>query len=192
MIMLTSTMKNLIMGNLMLIICCGFYLAWWIIAFKPAGAVKGMSSGWLLLPAAVAGIGAIFVLINGFHKAEAERSLVSGVLLLAIGVIAYVALLVITYLFMHRMVTTELLLIVGWCILALSEVNVLYGIDIFALSGTISWFVVIIVSAAVSMVCYILYYGLDAVKGYIDGMIPLLIIAAVMVALTVGMVKRWL
>lgn len=174
----------------MLIICCVFYLAWWMIAFKPAGAVKGMSSGWLLLPAAVAGIGAIIVLVQTFRNAAVEKSLVSGVVLLAIGVIAYVALLVITYICMHRMVTTELLLIVGWCILALSEVNVLYGLDIFAQPGTLVWFAVIIISAAVSMICYILYYGLDPLKGYVDGMIPLLIIGIVMCALTFGILAR--
>ena len=188
--MLTSTIKNLIAGNILLVICCAFYLAWWLIAFKPAGAVKGMSSGWLLLPAAVAGIGAIFVLILSFRHAAINRSLISGTLLLVLGVIAYVALLAITGFFLHRMVTTELLLIVGWCILALSEVNVLYGLELFSFSGAVLWFVMVIISAAVSMICYILYYGLDEVKGYIDGMVPLLIIGVVMCILTVAIVVR--
>jgi len=52
------------------------------------------------------------------------------------------------------------------------------------------WFVMIIISAAVSMICYILYYGLDEVKGYIDGMVPLLIIGVVMCILTVAIVVR--
>ena len=25
--------------------CCAFYLSWWLIAFKPEGAVKGFKSG---------------------------------------------------------------------------------------------------------------------------------------------------
>ncbi len=174
----------------MLIICCAFYLAWWMIAFKPEGAIKGMSSGWLLLPAAAAGIGAILVLVQAFRTASVEKSLISGLLLIIIGVAAYFALLAITYVCMHRMVTTELLLIVGWCILTLSEINVLYGLNVLSLSGIVTWFVIVIVSAAVSMVCYILYYGLDVLKGYIDGMIPLLIIAVVMLVITIGIIRR--
>ena len=174
----------------MLIICCVFYLAWWIVAFKPEGAVKGMSSGWLLLPAALAGIGAILVLVHTFRTAPVEKSLISGLLLMIIGVAAYFVLLVITYICMHRIVTTELLLIVGWCILTLSEINVLYGLNVLSLSGTVGWFVIVIVSAAVSMICYILYYGLDEVKGYIDGMIPLLIIAVVMLVITIEIIFK--
>lgn len=48
----------------------------------------------------------------------------------------------------------------------------------------------ILTSAAVSMVCYILYYKLDVVKGYIDGMIPLLIISVVMFVLTIGIILK--
>ena len=174
----------------MLIICCAFYLAWWMVAFKPEGAIKGMSSGWLLLPAAIAGIGAILVLVQSFRNAPVDKSLISGWLLMLIGVAAYFALLAVTYVCMRRMVTTELLLIVGWCILTLSEINVLYGLNALSLSGTISWFVIVIISAAVSMICYMLYYGLDVVKGYIDGMIPLLIIAVVMLIITIGMIVK--
>ena len=188
--MITSSVRNIITGNIMLIICCAFYLAWWMIAFKPEGAIKGMSSGWLLLPAAAAGIGAILVLVQAFRTASVEKSLISGLLLIIIGVAAYFALLAITYVCMHRMVTTELLLIVGWCILTLSEINVLYGLNVLSLSGIVTWFVIVIVSAAVSMVCYILYYGLDVLKGYIDGMIPLLIIAVVMLVITIGIIRR--
>lgn len=170
--------------------CCVFYLAWWIIAFRPTGAVKGMSSGWLLLPAAVCGLAAIFVLIHAFRTVEADQSLISGVMLLIIGVAAYFILLAITYFCMHRIVTTELLLIVGWCVLALSEVNVLYGIHNLSLSSALIWFFAVIAAAVISMVCYILYYGLDVRTGYIDGMIPLLIIGCMMAVMTVGVLLR--
>ena len=188
--MMTSSVRNIIIGNIILIICCAFYLAWWMVAFKPECAVKGMSSGWLLLPAAIAGIGAILVLVQSFRNATVDKSLISGWLLMLIGVAAYFALLAVTYVCMHRMVTTELLLIVGWCILTLSEINVLYGLNALSLSGAISWFVIVIISAAVSMICYMLYYSLDVVKGYIDGMIPLLIIAVVMLILTIWMILK--
>lgn len=188
--MFSSTIKSLITGNVFLMICCVFYLAWWLIAFRPAGAVKGMTSGWLLIPAAVTGLAAIFILIQTFRTAKVQQEIISGTVLMLIGLAAYFILLAVTYFCLHRVVTTELLLIVGWCILALSEINTLYGIGTFSLPGAGAWFAVIIISAAVSMICYIFYYGLDAVRGYVDGMIPLLIIGVVMLAVTIGIVVK--
>ena len=185
-----DTLKGLFVGNLLLIICCVFYLAWWIIAFKPYGAVRGMASGWLLFPAALTGLAAIFVLIHAFRVAETDRSLVPGTLLMITGVVAYFILLAITYFCMHRVVTTELLLIVGWCVLALSEVNVLYGIYDLSVTGAWIWFIAVIAASAVSMVCYILYYGLNDIKGYVDGMVPLLIIGGMMAVMSIGMLFR--
>ncbi len=34
--------KQIFRSNILLIVCCAFYLAWWLLAFRPAGAVKGM------------------------------------------------------------------------------------------------------------------------------------------------------
>jgi len=31
-------------SNIFLIICCAFYLAWWLLAFKPTGAIKGIQA----------------------------------------------------------------------------------------------------------------------------------------------------
>lgn len=183
--MMSAVEKNLVIGNILLVVCCVFYLAWWLIAFKPSGAIKGMASGWLLIPAAVAGLGAIFVLVQNIREADTDRQVLPGMALLVAGIAAYFVLLAVTSLCLHRVVTTELLLIVGWCVLALSEINVLYGMHDMELPGAAGWFTVIILAAAVSMICYIFYYGLDAVRGYVDGMMPLLIIAVVMMALTV-------
>lgn len=38
--------RKILTGNILMILCCIFYLAWWLVAFKPTGAIKGMKSGW--------------------------------------------------------------------------------------------------------------------------------------------------
>ena len=51
-------------------VCCAFYLAWWLMAFK-TNPIKGMKTGWLLIPAFAADIAAVvmagidLVLLNG-------------------------------------------------------------------------------------------------------------------------------
>lgn len=37
--------------------------------------------------------------------------------------------------------------------------------------------------AILSLICYVLYYGLDSRAGYVDGMIPLILAAAYMMVL---------
>ncbi|MDD7219159.1 MAG: hypothetical protein PUI16_04100 [Clostridia bacterium] len=60
-------MNRLILkGNMFMIICCIFYLAWWILAFRPEHPVKGLRSGWLLIPAALCGIYGVYILAQGF------------------------------------------------------------------------------------------------------------------------------
>ncbi|MCC8045030.1 MAG: hypothetical protein LIP12_05975, partial [Clostridiales bacterium] len=51
--------RQMLTGNLLMIGCCAFYLAWWLIAFRPEDAVKGIRSGWLLIPALLFGVAAV-------------------------------------------------------------------------------------------------------------------------------------
>ena len=88
---------------------------------------------------------------------------------------------------MKRQVTTELFLIVGWAALACAEVSSLYAGGAYSKAAAIIFIIVIILMAAVSMVCYLLYYNLDSVKGYIDGIIPLLIVAVMSAAMSITM-----
>lgn len=60
--------RQMLTGNLLMIGCCVFYLAWWLIAFKPQGAVKGIRSGWLLIPALLLGVAAVIQIVQGRLK----------------------------------------------------------------------------------------------------------------------------
>lgn len=177
---LNYTVKQIFESNISLIVCCLFYLVWWLLAFKPDGAVKGLKTGWLLLPAFIAGLISIILAVKGITSASLKITLFPNEFLLWGGIAAYCVLLAATRLIFKRPVTTELFLIVGWAVLALSEVNTLYGICRFSYGLAVIFTAVIIAAALVSLICYILYYSLGKRAGYFDGIIPLLTIALVM------------
>jgi hypothetical protein len=181
--------KQIFRNNILLIVCCVFYLTWWLLAFKPTGSIKGMKTGWLLIPAFTAGVAAIILAVKGILSAPISASLFPGGILLWGGIAAYLIFLMITLLFFKRPVTTtELFLIVGWAVLALSEINTLYGIGRFSHRLAVIFAVVIGVAMLISLVCYILYYHLGDRAGYFDGMVPLLMTALVMSGISVVMV----
>lgn len=180
-------LKQIFWSNILLIICCVFYLTWWLLAFKPTGAIKGMRTGWLLIPAFVTGLAAVILAVKGIASASVGAVLFPHGVLLWGGVAAYLILLAVTCLLFKRQVTTELFLIVGWTMLALSEINVLYGAGRFSHRLADTFTVVIGAATMISLVCYVLYYKLEAHAGYVDGMIPLLMAALVMAGITVAM-----
>lgn len=179
--------KEIFWGNILLVICCAFYLGWWLLKFKPSGAVKGMKTGWLLIPAFATGMAAIILAVKGILSASIGAGLFPGGLLLWGGVAAYLVLLAVTRLLFKRPVTTELFLIVGWAVLALSEVNVLYGTGRFSHGLAAGFAVAVGAAALISLVCYMLYYNLGNRAGYFDGMVPLLMVALVMAGLSIAL-----
>lgn len=180
-----SPLCKLFWGNILLTGCCVFYLLWWLLAFKPVGAVKGMRSGWLLIPAFILGVAAVVMIIRGANGANAASSFFTAGNVLLAGLAAYIVLFLVTWLVFHRQVTTELFLIVGWAALIFLEINTLYGLGIVTRSGAIVLFAAAVIAAALSMICYVLYYDLDARAGYLDGMVPLVLAAVYMAVLAV-------
>lgn len=176
---------QLFWGDILLVGCCVFYLLWWILAFKPSGAVKGLRSGWLLIPAFILGTAAVVLIVQGASGVDAARSFFSGGTLLLAGAVSYIVLLIVTRLAFHRQVTTELILIVGWTVLVVLESNALYGLGTVTRNGAVCLFAAAVIAAALSMICYVLYYGLADWPGYVDGMIPLILVAVFMAALAV-------
>jgi hypothetical protein len=183
--------KQILRGNILLILCCAFYLAWWLLAFKPTGAIKGMKTGWLLLPAFILGVSAVILAAKGISSAGingVDAGLFPGRLLLYGGILAYFILWAVTVLIFKRPVTTELFLIVGWALLSLSEINTLYGVDRFSHGQAVLFVIIIGVATLINLVCYVLYYNLGTCLGYFDGMVPLLMAALVMAGISVTMV----
>ncbi len=145
-----------------------------------------MRSGWLLILAAVFGLAAVSLILRGASSTQLARTFFPGMPLLIGTIAVYFILFAVTALGMKRQVTTELLLIVGWAALVFAEVNALYGIERFSGAAAAIFLAVTGACAAVSLICYVLFYSLDSRARYIDGMIPLLLAAAVMVVLTLA------
>ncbi|MCI2059061.1 MAG: hypothetical protein LKJ80_07645 [Oscillibacter sp.] len=181
--------RQIFFGNLLLILCCAFYLAWWILAFRPANPVRGFQSGWLLLPALAAGIAATVFAARGLGAAAARPGLFPPGWVLWGGAAAYAAALAVTKFLLHRPVTTELLLIVGWAMLALSEVSALFGAGAFTRGTAAVFAAVIAAGTAVSLCCYVLYYRLSCTAGLIDGIVPLAAAALIMAAMNLVLLR---
>ncbi len=180
-----KVIRQVLMGNLCLIVCSVFYLLWWILAFKPVRPVTGMRSGWLLFPALIFGVAAVVQIIGGIQAARLEQTIIPGGWILPVSAAAYVLLALITGRFMNRPVTTELILIVAWTALTLAEVNLLYGTGAFSFRTACSYLAATVLFALIDLAAYILYYDLDTVTSYVDGMIPLLLAALMMGAISV-------
>lgn len=185
---LTPPVKQLFRGNVLLIICCAFYLAWWMIAFRPVGAVKGVKSGWLLIPAMLAGLASLKMTIEGIGALEGGETLFPVGWVLGAGIAVYFFLLAVTLTAFKRPVTTELILIVGWAMLAMAEVDVLYGSGCLSHRGAAAFLLVILLAAAADLVCYVRYYNLSSSAGYVDGMVPLALAAVIMAWISAAMI----
>lgn len=183
---MNAQLKPFVQGNLLLLLCWGCYLAWWIAAFRPEGGVRGMRTGWLLLPAAAAGIAGVFQLVAGIVAAPTGAGARSPLRIALTGLGVYLALLALTWALLKRPVTTELLLIVGWATLSAAEGNALRALGALSAGTETALLALTAVVAAASLVCYLAFYRLDAVKGFYDGAIPLVLVLA-MTALLLGM-----
>ncbi|MCR5789034.1 MAG: hypothetical protein K6G83_04020 [Lachnospiraceae bacterium] len=176
-------MNRIISGQILLIICCLFYIAWWYRGFRPGVSVSrtGGINGLLLLLTALTGIAGIVLSIRGI-SATAEHRVEPIVIVLA-GVGAYILLLFVTKGVFHRIVTSELFLIVGWTMLEIIAVDSLSAASILTDTGFLVMCAVIAVAFVTSMVLYVAYYRMEDMKAFYAAMIPLVTEAVTMVIL---------
>lgn len=167
-------MKRIFWGSLLLVVCCAFYLAWWVVAFRPNATSKGVKTGLLLLGAVAAGIAAVALMLSGITAVPHGAALFPSHSILWGGAAAYLILLAVTWLLWKRPVTTELILIVGWAMLEFSTIDALYGAGGFRRGPAIGLSVMTGLAAVLCLVCYVLYYRLGQKESYTDGMIPLI------------------
>jgi hypothetical protein len=59
----------------------------------------------------------------GIVKTPPEKGFISGLIIIATGIVTYLILLYGTRVFLHRQVTSELFLIVGWSMLEVASIN---------------------------------------------------------------------
>lgn len=167
-----ATLWGIFAGNLLLLICCLFYLAWWVVTFRPNASVG--AAGVLFIGVAfITGVGAIALLSWGISSLS-QNSESTPVWLILVGVaVLFVVLLLVTTSVFQRPVTSELLIIHFWLGLELSVIIVLYGTGRFGLGTGVSLAVLVGIATVVSLICYVLYYRLDETISYWVGMVPL-------------------
>jgi len=170
-----GTSGRIFVGNALFVVCCAFYIGWWVLRFRPTNPVMGVKSGWLLIPAAVAGLVGVVLIITGITNIGSANALFQNRYVLLGWILLYVIAYLVTRWLFDRPVTSELILITGWVALALAEVNTLYGGQI--LSATLTYLLIGIIGVILiaCLVCYVLYYRLNPQQGFIDGAIPLLL-----------------
>lgn len=178
---MSSVARGIFWGNLCLVVCAVFYIAWWVVAFRPVGAIKGWKSGWLLLPAVGAGVVAVVFLARALMAGAGRGALMPNTAIFVAGVVAYFILLALTWLAFKRQPTTELVLIVLWAMIMLVELNMLAGSGV-GVPVAIVFLVLTILALVASLVCYVLFYRLSGLVGFIDGLIPLAVIGLVTAA----------
>ena len=180
-------MKKILAGQILLILCCAFYLIWWYRGYRPGTSVNRMSgvNGILFFITAALGIAGIICSLGRVEQ-RTEPKLIP-VAITAGGVFAYFTLALITRYLFQRIVTTELVLIVGWCVLELTVINRLCAAEILSDRGFAVMCAVLAAAVVVSMVLYVAYYRMEEMKAFYAAMIPLVTEALSMAVLTLIM-----
>ena len=183
-------MRKILAGQALLILCCAVYLVWWYRGYRPGVSVDRLGGLNGILLRITVGLG-IAGLVLSCGRIEAKRApVLSSVLIAAAGAAVYIALLLLTRYGFGRIVTTELLLIVGWTALEASVLCRLYAAEALSGRGFVFLCAVIGAAFAVSMVLYVAYYRMEAMKAFYAAMVPLLTEAAAMAVLLGTVVLR--
>ena len=187
-------MKRILLGQILLIICCIFYLVWWYRGYRPGISVSriGGVNGALLFATAAFGVAG---LICSLTRVQARIEYKISPMLIVIGGIAlYFALMLITRFAFQRIVTTELFLIVGWIMLEMTVINRLYAAEILTNGKFLMMCAVIALAFVVSIILYAAYYRMEETRAFYAAMVPLITEAAAMAVLTVVMItgRTWI
>ena len=183
-------MKLLEIGNWMMVVCAGFYLAWWRITFRPP-APEGTPLGNIcIILALISGILGIILAVAGMNGTSGEpvRAGFPGLGIVAGGAVSYVLLLVLSSMALHRQVTSELLIIIGWTVLELCALNHWFQNGRLAQWVAVLMAVIVILAAIASLVCYMLYYRVSYELGYLIGSVPLVLTAVVMILINLAVI----
>jgi len=159
-------------GNLLLLFCSLFYLAWWAVTFRP-DSIGGSVGVFYIVAAFITGVIAI-VLMSGGISSLSQSSESIPVRFILLGAVAlFIVLVLVTTMAFHRIVTSELIIILFWAALELSVITVLFGTGRFSSGSAVTLAVLVGIATVVSLICYVLYYRLDETTSYWVGMVPL-------------------
>ncbi len=169
-------MAQIKLGQALLIVCCIFYLIWWGVAFHPSHGdnhTHGID-GILLLVTAIVGLSGLAVNMMGIVKTPPEKGFTSGLIIIVAGIVIYAILLYGTRVLLHRQVTSELFLIVGWSMLEMASINRAFAWGAVTIDKVAIFLIVTSISAILSLFFYLQYYRVKPMTGYLFGMVPLI------------------
>ena len=179
-------MRHIITGQILMVICCIFYLVWWFLGYRPGIEVNraaGVNGVLLFLTAAFGIAGLVYSLMPSEETSVCKYR---QLFIVIGGITAYIILLLITKYGFGRIVTAELFLIVGWTMMELSILNRLSGSGLLVGAKLVAMYVVIAIAFVISMVLYVAYYRMEDMKAFYAAMIPL-ITEGVSMGILVGM-----
>ena len=169
---------HVIWGNVALVACTAFYLAWWLIFFNPRApkATGALYTAGVacIVAAAVLGIAGVVLAARGIGGLVPAMERGVPVPLVAVGGIAlYIALVLVTTRLFHRPVTTELILFTLWLTLELCVIDALFGAGALGLGSALALAALVVVVMAGCLVCYVLYFDLAPFPSFVAGAAPL-------------------
>lgn len=178
----TGALWNIFTGNLLMLLTIGFYIAWWVVLFRPDRNGSSPHGTFLIVIALVSGLASVVFLIFGISSQPWNGKEFPGAYFLLGALGAYFILLGVTTGFFHRPVTSELLLIVLWSALEWSVTTALKMGDRLSSRGALTLTILVGGAACIGLVCYVLFYRLDGAPRFWDGLIPLIADGAVVAA----------
>ncbi len=173
----TAPVWEISAGNLLLLLCSLFYLAWWFVSYRPNSSIglsAGSYGGFYLAAAFITGVAAIALMSAGIDSLSQDSKGLPVKFIMLGGAALFVIVLLVTTIAFHRTVTSELILIHIWAALELSAVAVLYGTGRFGAGHAASLSALVGIAFVAGLICYVLYYRLDETAGYWAGMVPLI------------------
>lgn len=183
-----SLTTKILTGNLLFAACCIVYLIWWSVAFRPGFTAPMALKGFLFLATAALGVAGLVQIIIGCQMATGASDGGFGgvryIWIIAASAAVYMILLVLTNVLMQRQVTTELMLIVFWVCMEVCACDALLGGGVISRGAFVVLTLIVLVAAAISMICYLKYYDLEPMKAFYDGMVPLILFAVVMLGIS--------
>ena len=180
-------MRQILSGQILLIICFIFYLIWWYRGYRPGMMVSRVQGINSLLLALTAGFGVSGIVVSVMGAGSAGGMLkVNPAHILIAGIAAFILLLLVTRYVFSREVTSELLLIVVWTMLEIWVIDALNGIG--SLSDMHFGVLAVMLAAVfvVSIILYVAYYRMEEMKAFYTAMVPL-VAADLFMMILIGM-----
>jgi hypothetical protein len=145
------------------------------------------AAGIFIAVSFVAGILALFFLISStsFLSQSAEEGKLKLIYIVIFSVLFFILSLIITTAFFHRMITSELFLVMLWFAIEACVITVLNQNNLLSNTQSILSYIMVIIALAVSLYCYTVHYILDGFARFINGLIPYLAISVIMLIIGV-------